>query len=1340
MPRIVREPQIYHVFERVRRQPDPAPLELWPVLIAPHKQVFDPFDATGTPIDTALMGTYDWPSHSKNVFVPSGYGSEYTQYDVPELLAGAKLEELDIWAVTGSGASQKVSKLRSSEDEVILASQANAVATLKPDGSLDGRTFTLTDSTVSFKRIFDLNPNIVFPSNDGQYSEGKWALVRIGNGKGGPFLVSAAPTSTNPYQITLRSLGYSPVYADQTVSYTLLTGAREFDFSAGPVKSSVEFAARSDAYSLTHLKLVQPGTRQVSVGGGHAAVLILSCEDPALYVDGYTLTLSDGTNPAVVFEIDDDGAIAGDVAVDITGIASAQEVATRLATAIAGNLTFDAFIDPTDSTKVIVRQLVAGLAGNTSATQNRAGSVANFFSGAFIPDAGVPDTAQFDGGSGDAGLTYTFKNVSDQPVQLTFNALTGIEALPLGAWTDAGGTYTASVTLPSAESSDVFTLNAVLSQDAEGGPRLYVEPSSIDTWLDPNNVEGRPTRSLSQLLAAGDPSAVDFGFGDAVGVITVPKATVRRIPLHIGLVDGFNPTDSLTVGFSKNDRGAVTSTEVIGSATVEIPCDAGTVPIGRPVGSQSPPLHEQFLESVNTALKSYYAGLGYDHVPDDLVRIAAHPDDQSYLIDDSTDWYALPVLSGLGIDGVVPSDLPQVYYNNGGSQEGLVSLVLTPTAPAGIATLEYRTAGAVGNGLNIGFLYKPNAGSAVSLSISNANGEFLITLPSDEKGNPTDVFLDDLAVLLDSKNVGGDFIYPIQLSKVIDPSTGDEVDAGDTDYSGWNTIRLAGFSLRETHSYTDSNGDTLTARLNRSDRADLFGGSDAGAVARLDNTLRGYGSLGSTNLYAEFVALRTDSSPSASLSVHGRSPDLVRVRSSDIESVVGKPDSRDPMSIIVSQYFSTANGSTAYIIGVDETTSEYPWGTQAAYDRVWDLLLRREGYHHFFFNDARWVRSWVVGKIRALGGELEDDGSVSFLQKAGYFYTPEKIPETAPDAKVAEGSDIQLVTDDGTTSIVNTGTNVVELGVQAGDILVSLGATLAGSVTLQDGTTGWPILSVDTASPTRFTLNATGLPANIFSTPGDPEPWQIIRPGASLRDSEGVFDAETAKDALVALHSVEGNFHRRLQKHVANSYTDLFEGQRLTLDGVYLLAQYAGIVARTKDEVPTSQARYGGSVEALQGIRSYFNDSQIEQVVGVGLTCAQQKVSPAGPVNVYRDVTSAIGSSDPDINTRTFQRRGSQVVEDLLVLRVNRRLRPRMAQALLTIQFLDSLSADVDSIMQYFRDNQLVREITLISIKVIDDAIRTEYGLDDTGLLIIWSYTHVEEAGAVIFRHVVNND
>jgi L-cysteine desulfidase len=81
-----------------------------------------------------------------------------------------------------------------------------------------------------------------------------------------------------------------------------------------------------------------------------------------------------------------------------------------------------------------------------------------------------------------------------------------------------------------------------------------------------------------------------------------------------------------------------------------------------------------------------------------------------------------------------------------------------------------------------------------------------------------------------------------------------------------------------------------------------------------------------------------------------------------------------------------------------------------------------------------------------------------------------------------------------------------------------------------------------------------------------------------------------------------------------------------------------------------------------------------------------------------------------------------------------------MAQALLTLQFLDSISSDIDAIMEFFRVNELVKTIDLVTIQFIDDAVRTEYGLDDTGLLIVWSYQHVEEAGAVIFRHIVTNE
>jgi len=1342
--RVIHAPNTYHTFERVARAAAPQALELPIVLIGPHRQVFDPFDATGLPKAEALMGTHTWQAGSKNVFAAKGAGREYSQYDIPELEAGAKVEELDIWATFGSGVTGTVTKLRAAEDEAVIASNDSTV-TLTPATSLDGFSFTLTDATVNFYRAFQAYPSIVFPSTDAELSEGGWAMVRLGGVIGGPFYVSAAPSQSNPYQLTLTALGYTPIFAAKLVTYEVVSLPREFDLVAGPLASRVEFASLSRLSDFPHLRLIKPGTAEITVGGGHCAVLILTFGAAAALVDEDQISLTDylGATRTYGMDIVGDGT-PSDIDVVITGL-TAPQVAAAVAAAIDGDgILFDAFVHPVYPERVVVRQVATGVAGNTAATAENGVLPTAYDYFANAPDGAVSAvalTSVFYGGSALAGTTYTFKNLSDLPVRLTFAASGGVDDGAHPGFTAVGEYAIDGLGLPlpnAARSASVYQLNALLAQDAAGAARCYIEPSSIDTWDDVDNISPNPTATLSQMLhvVTNEAAAIVFQVGVPAGEIEIPAAEAQAsFFVYNRLVEAFKPTESIALSVGTNDRGAIEATDLTGgSFRYDVPTDDGTVLIGRPTGSTAQTIHEGVFSELNAAIQTYLqVDQGYEHAPDDILRLASHPADLATLLDDDTDWYVLPALAGMGIDAAgTPDVVPEIYYDDAGAIKP-ATYALATEVPTHIVEVQYRTTGVGGDGLNVGFIYNPNAGVAQALEIVSANGELLITLPTDEFGVPVAITLDEIAIALDELDGDEAYIYPAKIATVWLATTGAEVDPVDALYSGWNAINVEAFCFREISDYTTTGLEEMRSRLYTAEREESSGGS-TDAVARLDDTLIGKGSLGTIQLYADYVALRTDSSPIATIDVHGRTPDLVRVRPQDLDTVVGPVSLKNPMRTIFDEFFATSKASVAYFIGVDEVDADSPWGTEAAYDRAWTLALRRGGFHHFFFNDADWVLPWSVTQAEALGGEIDTEtGVVSFLVKPAALYIPVKIPEIAPDARMAQGTQFELVSVSGTNTIFNSNVNFISAGVQAGDILLNLEYYGSGPTTLQDGRKGWTVIAVDVASPTRITLKGTGGNLALIVGGGDPAPFEVWRPGASLRDTTGEYLSDDAVDAMIAYHTLDGNWTRRVQKHVANTYQHPVNGVLTELDGVYLLAQYAGIIARTEDHLPSSAAKYSPRIELLDGGTSYFSDDQLNRLTGAGLTFPQQLVSPNGPVDVRRDVTS-------DTSTKTMQRRGSLAVEALLVLRIDRSVRPRLAQQLLTLQFLDMVVADVDATMTYFRDRNLFKYLEVDTITEIDDTIREEYGIDDTGVLVVWKYTHVEEAAAAIFHHVVNND
>ncbi len=87
----------------------------------------------------------------------------------------------------------------------------------------------------------------------------------------------------------------------------------------------------------------------------------------SLLADGDDFTLDDGANPALNFEFDDDDAIAGDVAIPLTGGESKNQIAYKIRDAInaATPLDITAEVDP-DTFDVLLTNDIGGMDGNVT--------------------------------------------------------------------------------------------------------------------------------------------------------------------------------------------------------------------------------------------------------------------------------------------------------------------------------------------------------------------------------------------------------------------------------------------------------------------------------------------------------------------------------------------------------------------------------------------------------------------------------------------------------------------------------------------------------------------------------------------------------------------------------------------------------------------------------------------------------------------------------------------------------------------------------------------------------------------------------------------------------------
>lgn len=509
----------------------------------------------------------------------------------------------------------------------------------------------------------------------------------------------------------------------------------------------------------------------------------------------------------------------------------------------------------------------------------------------------------------------------------------------------------------------------------------------------------------------------------------------------------------------------------------------------------------------------------------------------------------------------------------------------------------------------------------------------------------------------------------------------------------------------------------------------LEGGVDAGGVKFAGGLVPNFDidspNLSSFSIYSEYRALRVDKSANASLTLTGNRPDVTFVTPADYEDVVGEINTDNPMGLACSEFFAASEGRRVGIMSVGATSSDTPWGTMAATRLALEFLQRRDVYHIFVFNDDNAIYATLDDWATSLGG-TEDQP----LKRPQRFYVPTKNFTARPDITVVDGgvdggsgTDLILDVD------VSSDTLLDPTKLAAGKYVLQLDAhTNSGDVTLQDGTKAYTITAKDVGgNPFRVTLSST--PAAY--TGG----CLIIETGESLYDSAGVYKSQDAADALYDFHDLTRQ--RRLHKHHCDSYNGLVGGSFVSLDGVFLLAQFAGLVAKHPDHLPVTSLRYPRA-RGVRGTTDTYMDTatvnQLELLMGAGLILpAQRGETENGPVYVMRDLST-------DVATRVSRRRTAGVSEDKLSIEVDRLIRPRLGPALVTEQFLDRVAFDVDILLQRKMSPGATREfktIRLQTILPITDEVRAEFAIDDSGIMLEFSYTHLDEAAQAIVRHIV---
>ena len=511
--------------------------------------------------------------------------------------------------------------------------------------------------------------------------------------------------------------------------------------------------------------------------------------------------------------------------------------------------------------------------------------------------------------------------------------------------------------------------------------------------------------------------------------------------------------------------------------------------------------------------------------------------------------------------------------------------------------------------------------------------------------------------------------------------------------------------------------------VSQSASAVLRGGISGGGVLVYGGLLPKTAANISAALYAEYRALRVDLSAKASLARTGNRPNPVEVYEDTIEDVLGEISTLNPGALAALIHLSASGGRRVFVISPHEVSEAEPWGTVAATEEALRFCKRRDNYHIAVLNDAYWVPERVSTFARNLGGELSE-GRPRPLKKALRLYIPTKNPDRAPDLPIVSGVDGTPDPIDGT--VYTASTDFVGAGVEPGDVIVfsSFSQAPSAPIVLQDGRRGWEVSAVGSGGDS-FAIQLGG------SAPGTSVtgPFEIVRQGNMLRAADGSYDAAAAVTALNTWHRLFSQ--RRMARHHCDSFRYTARGISLTLDGVYALAGYMGLLANHTQHLPSTSLPYR-NFRTVEGTHTLYEEDQLEILAGAGLTLPWQKAgNEEARVTVFRDVSA-------DTSDRISQRRTAGVAEDMLARDIKSIMDRALGPNIVTDQWLDLISGQLGDLTErYTTKTPVFKRLSLVRVIPITDEIRQQFEIDDSGVLIVYRKQHYDEAAAAIVNLIV---
>ena len=510
-----------------------------------------------------------------------------------------------------------------------------------------------------------------------------------------------------------------------------------------------------------------------------------------------------------------------------------------------------------------------------------------------------------------------------------------------------------------------------------------------------------------------------------------------------------------------------------------------------------------------------------------------------------------------------------------------------------------------------------------------------------------------------------------------------------------------------------------------------------------DPAIPGFGGL-AINLCASFVtnyrALLRNFTTYAGVATTGNRPGFVRVLPGEVEAKLGPISTQNPLALAADTYFGSSKGRRVFCFAPDEVSALHPWGTPAALSRLLRFTKGKPPAHIVLLNDSDDTLRQAHEFCVSLGGT----DTVS-LKAAQRLLVPTKNPEKGWDTLLIQNDNFQVFDDGGeiflgllpqTSAEADAakayfgedyyGDNPREVLIQVEGLedfsdFDSIDPSLWEKVVdLSGGGKAFSceaVIALDGSVICRVPFWVPTWPTTSVSA---------YIPGQPIQTEDGV-DTEIAVSTLHEKH--RRYTHPRLSKHHGDRVGLVINGRRQMVDGVYGLAQFAGLIAGFPQYKPLSQLSYP-TLYTVMGTSDTFNDAELSQLSGIGLIVPEQDIPDESDVKVRRDVSS-------DTSTRVFMRRSAGVAEDMLARHIDRIIKPHLGPDLVTDAKCDLISGQLGGV--YERHRMHFAELEIGKVRAINEDDRQRYGIDDTGVSVVVRYKHAEELSAAIVEHVVTN-